>query len=162
MTDALIRHSATTNKTMKTSVRKTKADREADDAIAAQAKQLVDEYGRLDAELSPLKTKIRRMEELAKIIRAWHIDADPELCVSSSGDKFKVVLGPSGMQTHIKDMSKVFRILGREQFVALASITLRALEQKLNAAAIATLICKERTGSRRIDVYKTPTAGTAA
>lgn len=145
---------------MKTQVRKIKADSEAQQAILAERKKLVDEFGRLDAELSPLKGKLRRMEELAKIVRSWHDDADPELTVSSAGERFEVVLGPRGMQTRI-DVPKAYRLLGREKFIEAASLTLRALEERLNATAIAALICKERTGARQIVVRSVATQDAA-
>lgn len=126
----------------------------ADELAASQRKQLVDEYGELDAELSPVKSKLRRMEELAKIIRSWQAEENPESTLSSAGDDYEVVLGAAGMQTHIKDIGEVFRALGRDRFLQYASITLKALEQSgLDLAAIAALTEKRRTGPRAIVVH---------
>ena len=130
--------------------RQTKAEREHEQALLNQRKQLVDEYGRLDAQLSPLKSKIRRFEEIGKIIRSWHVDADPELSVTSVGSEYEVVLGPCGNQTHMADAASIYAALGRETFLRCANVTLKALEQHANPATIATLTRKERTGPRSI------------
>ena len=54
--------------------RNIKAEREAELAVAVQRKKIVDEFGSLDSELAPLKGKLRRHEELAKLVRSWHAD----------------------------------------------------------------------------------------
>lgn len=132
--------------------RKSKSEREAEQSLALQRKKLVDEYGQLDSELTPVKAKQRRMEELGKIIRSWHATADPEVSLASAGDRYEVVLGAAGMQTHINDISEVYRSLGHEQFLKLSSVSLRSLEVALDSAAVASLTRKERTGYRSIIV----------
>ncbi len=132
-------------------LRKTKAERENEQAIAKQRKQIVDEFGRLDQELSPVKSKQRRFEELGKLIRSWHASAEPEAAVSSAGDRFKVVLGPRGMQTRLTDMAEVYRILGHAKYLEHTSITLKALEESdVDSAVVASLTIKERTGTRSL------------
>ena len=122
--------------------RKTKAEREAEE----QRKRVVDEYGALDGEL--VRHKARRMDELGKIIRSWHLDADPEAGVSSTGDKYEVFLSAAGMQTRIVDIGEVYRKLGAEVFLEIASVTLKALEAHANPVELALLTKKERTGYR--------------
>lgn len=117
-----------------------------------QRKQLVDEYGRLDKELAPLKTKLRRLEDLARQIRSWHSDAAAEQPVTSAGHEFEVVLGPRTTETRITDLYKVYRWLGRDQFLSLASISLRGLAEKFTAQQVAALTTKEATGYRPISV----------
>lgn len=131
---------------------KSKAERAVEELVANQRKQLIDEFGRLDAELSPHKGKQRRMEELARIIRSWHAGSDLEATVSSAGDEYEVVLSAASMQTHISDMAEVYKLLGRQKFIEISSVTLKSLEQAVDSAAYASLTRKERTGSRTIVV----------
>ena len=119
---------------------------------AIARKQIVDEYGRLDADVAPHRGKLRRLEELGKVIRAWHISADAEKSVSSSGDQFEVVLSARGMQTAIVDMASVYDALGHECFLKLATVTIKALEENLDAASIVAMTAKERTGYRSVVV----------
>lgn len=121
-------------------------------AMIEQRKEMVDEYGRLDKELSPLKGKLRRMEDLAKQIRSWHDDAPALQQVTAAGNEFEVVLSPRTTETRITDLHKVYRWLGRDQFLSLASISLRSLAEKLNAQQVAALTTKEATGYRPISV----------
>ena len=112
---------------------------------------MVDEYGRLEAELAPLKGKLKRLDELSKAIRACHENADAEKSVVSIGDEYEVVLGPRGMQTSITDMVQVYKAMGRDKFMAYASITLKALgEAGIDAVVIASLTKKSQTGSRSL------------
>ena len=128
----------------------TKAEREAEKAIELQRKKIVDEYGALDAELVPVRAKLRRSDELAKIIRSWHAET-PEESVTSAGDRYKVVLSICGLQTRIVSMAGVYQALGHDRFLEHASVTLKALEQSgVDTAAIAALTTKERTGSRSL------------
>jgi hypothetical protein len=51
------------------------------------------------------------------------------------------------LQTRI-DIKSVWRALGRIKFLQVASVTQKALDANLQPDVIATLISKERTGSR--------------
>lgn len=80
---------------------KAQKEAEAQDLADKQRRAIVDEYGQLHAELSPIKGKLRRQDELAKVIRSWHADAPAEATVESLGDEYRMVLGPRGMQTSL-------------------------------------------------------------
>jgi hypothetical protein len=121
-----------------------------------QRRAIVDEFGQLDAELSPIKGKLRRQEELGKLIRSWHSEAEAEATVESVGDKYAVVLSARGMQTSIGDIREVYKALGHDGFLALATVTLKALETAgVDASAVASLTKKERTGHRTLIVRRT-------
>ncbi len=133
--------------------RNTKAEREAEQALATQRKKIVDEFGSLDSELAPLKGKLRRHEELAKLVRSWHADSKKSESVSSAGDRYEVVLSPCGMLTRIPSMCDVYVALGHDRFLNHASVTIKALEQSgLDSAAIAALTEKEQAGYRSLVV----------
>ena len=133
----------------------TKAAREAEQAVAVQRKRIVDEFGSLDSELAPLKGKLRRHEELAKLVRSWHADSKKSESVSSTGDSYEVVLSACGMLTRIPSMADVYQALGHARFLTHASVTIKALEQSgLDSAAIAALTEKEQAGYRSVVVRK--------
>jgi methionine synthase I (cobalamin-dependent) len=133
--------------------RRTKQERAAAEALANYRRELVDEFGALDAELSPLRGKQRRHEELAKLIRSWHSNAAPLATLTCSGAWFEVILGQAGNKTRITDMSSVYQAMGHDKFIEHASVTLKALEESgLDSALIATLTTKERTGTRELIV----------
>lgn len=121
-------------------------------AQRAQRVAIIDEYGALDQELQPLKPKLRRQTQLAEIIRSWHAESPADERASSLGEAFEILLGPREFRTHIPDLAAVYRTLGHEQFLQAAAITLKQLEAHLDAAAIATLTEKTRSGTRPLVV----------
>lgn len=132
---------------------KTKTDRAAEEA---QRKAVIDEYGQLDAELAPVKHRIRRFEELAKTIRGWHADTAPELTIIERGDRFHVVVGPKAETTLFAAAQQIYDLLGHDKFLAIAKVTLGGLESELTAEEVATLTHKERTGSRSLKPVPAP------
>lgn len=137
--------------------RQTKEQRDA--AALQMMTKLVDEYGRLDAEVSPYKAKIRRLEEIGKSVRAFYTDLDPEQTASLTGSEYGVALGPRGYETKILSMADVYRTLGPSKFLKACSMTIKSLEASVAAAELVALTKRERTGSRPIQVFSVgPTA----
>lgn len=134
---------------MPTPKKKTKVDAAAA-AEAAARRAVIDEYGSLDAELAPAKQKIKRQEELAKVIRGWHVNSAPALSVIERGDRFHVVVGMCGDQAIIAPASALYEALGQEKFLSIAKTTLTALEGEATAAQLAQLTKKERIGPRSL------------
>jgi hypothetical protein len=128
------------------------------EVLKAEARRagLVDEFGKLEAELMPHRAKIRRLEELSKVIRGWHADHDPEQGYKDSGNDFEVIVSAATMQTHFAPMKAIFKALGKAKFLAAASITLKALEANLDAAGVLALTTKKRTGPRTLLVVAVP------
>lgn len=122
------------------------------DLIAIAA--LVDEYGRLDAELAPLKPKLRRMEAVAKLLRAAVPEkAKADESVMLAGGIFDVALGPREHRTVFAPAATIYRKIGKEVFLEIASVTLKALEEHVHPSVVAELTHKEHVGSRPIDVW---------
>ena len=131
--------------------RKTKVKRETGKALIEARRRIVDEFGKLDVKIGPLKPQVRRHEELASLIRSWYADADTDASVTATGAAYSVTLGPCGSRTRVSEMPEVYRLVGREKFFEYASVTLKALEAcGLDETAIASLTTKERTGYRPI------------
>jgi hypothetical protein len=56
------------------------------------------------------------------------------------------------------DIKGVWRALGRAKFLLVASVTQKALDEALPADVVATLVTKDRTGSRPLLVSPIKTA----
>ena len=124
--------------------RQTKAETE-------KRQRIVDEFAGLDRKIGPLKPQVRRHEELASLIRSWYTDADVDATVTAAGAAYTVTLGPCGSRTRITDMAEIYRLVGRDKFLAHAGMTIKALEAcGLDETAIASLTAKERNGYRPI------------
>jgi hypothetical protein len=117
---------------------------------AEQRADLVDEFGRLDAILSPHRPQIRRFDELAKALREWHAGLNPEATFIAAGTEYEVFLSAKGLQTHFVAMLDIFKALGRKKFLAACGITLKGLQENVDAAGVAALTFKERTGTREL------------
>lgn len=115
-------------------------------------RKVVDEYGDLVAELAPWKQKLSRRDDLAKIIREWFSDSDAGVSHTIAGAKHEVVLGEKQLVTRI-DTAKVWSMLGRQKFLEICSLTMKAIEAHLPAAALAVLVSKDRTGTRSLVVH---------
>lgn len=119
-----------------------------------QRAKVVDEFGRLDSDLAPIRSKIRRHEDLARVIRSWFVEEKPESTHIAEGTLFDVVAGPAGMQTHMANTAQLYQVLGHDAFLKAASLTLRSLEAVIEPAIVASLTWKERTGARTLAAAK--------
>jgi hypothetical protein len=108
---------------------------------------IVDEYGALAVELAPWKKKDARFDELAKIIRGWYVDSDGEKSFVEVGEQYQATLGVKQLATRI-DVKGAWRAMGRAKFLQACSVTIKALEQFLEADQVQGLLTKERSGSR--------------
>jgi hypothetical protein len=119
-------------------------------AAAAARRAIVDEYGKLDAELAPAKARMKRLDDLAKQIRGWHQNTEAGMTVIEQGDRFRVVVGPRAETTLLADANALYEALGHARFLELAKITLGGLESAVNGDQLAALTRKERIGSRSL------------
>lgn len=115
---------------------------------------LADEYGRLDAELASVREKLKRHEALGKLLRASAADKPAELPVTIAGAEYEVTLGSASVRTVIVSIPTLYKKLGRETFLQIANVTLKALQETVHPAIVAALTSQERTGPRKIDVRK--------
>lgn len=116
---------------------------------------VVDEIGDLTKELAPLKSKIARREELAKVIRSWAADTDAAQPFSTEGERFSVLLSPKGNET-VVNMVNVWTALGRKKFIQAVTVSLTTLKLLLPEATIASFTSKVQTGSRSLTVQEKP------
>lgn len=127
-----------------------KAKQKVDPRIA-----IVDELGKLDAELTPFGDKWKRREALKKKVREWpSIDQiAPESTKAYRGAIYLVTLGAAENERSIISIAKIRAKLGLDWLIAHCKVTLKDLEAAL-PAGIDELVGEARTGSRTITIAK--------
>ena len=117
---------------------------------AAQRRKLVDEYAALQSTLAPHRAAIAREKVLEAEFRAWAEGMDPKASPRFGGNSHEVFLSPAGNQTQIVSTAEVFKQMGKARFLALCSITLKAVEAALGTELYRQLTRITQTGPRRI------------
>ncbi|MGH9345062.1 MAG: hypothetical protein ACRD19_15040 [Terriglobia bacterium] len=123
---------------------------------------LADEYGRLDAELAPLRPKLKRFEALGKLLRVLGHDEPDDRPVEVAGAEYEVTLSASGWRSIVAPNGKLYKRLGKDTFLAVATVTIKALMEAVHPALVAELVRAEQSGPRRIEVQAKETVAKAA
>jgi hypothetical protein len=123
---------------------------------------LIDELGDLELRLEPLSGDIRRREQLRTLVRSFAANAPAEKPLSLSGTRFQVTLGARQFQTELAPMRALYKAMGRELFLKVCSVTLKALKEAVHPEIVASLTTQTRTGSRSIEVHARTELSTAA
>jgi hypothetical protein len=113
---------------------------------------VIDEYGRLDRELTGYKPKFARLEQLRKQIQSWYDKEDAAEEFSAEGSEFTVEVGPRTIERKIISMKELKTRLGLVRFLQFAKFPLSVLDEIIPAADQSTLVTSDRTGSRRLAV----------
>jgi hypothetical protein len=116
---------------------------------------LIDELGSIDEQLGPLEPKRKRATELRKTISA-SIPLQPEESTVVNGVKFCATVGPKKNETKIQSIARVFKILKKETFLEICSVTLEKLKTAVGEVQFSTLVITSRTGARTIDTFRRP------
>jgi len=124
---------------------------------ATERAKLIDEAGLLEEKLAPYAGDRKRLEALRTEFRKWADDdkIEPLDTVPYSGAKFQVTLGRKELKRSVKSMAAVFKTLGKKKFLEVASVTLKALEEALGAAA-AGFLRQDHTGARDVTIVRLP------
>jgi hypothetical protein len=132
----------------------TAAEKQRAATIGAQQKAVIDEYGDLQDKLALVKPDVARAADLARSIRAWALESAADENVVFQGTRYLAILGPRGMESEITDMEAIYRILGHERFLALATMPLKALEAA--GIDVAAVTRKDQTGTRALTITSLP------
>lgn len=117
--------------------------------ITAQA----DELGALEKELAPVQLKLARVEALRKAIRA-HFDASPPaLSFEARGEHFVVMVGPRAVQRSI-NVAKLIKAIGLKLYAAIATVTLKNLEDNVACGVVAEVVSSAHTGARSLKTFE--------
>jgi hypothetical protein len=116
----------------------------------AQTAQVVDEFGRLEAELREMKPKQQRYEQLRIEIASWYERKDALRAFAVEGREYSVEISARSKVRRIISMEALMRQLGRTDFLRLCTFPLKALDEHIPAANQAGLVEETSTGPRRI------------
>jgi len=118
----------------------------------AAFRDLADEYGALEAELQPWKVKLKRQEELARWLRAYAQRAPAAEAVVIAGERYEITLSPRENKTVFAPLATLYKRLGKDVFLKVASVTLAALKAHVHPELVAELTRTEPVGPRAIVV----------
>ena len=94
--------------------------------------RIIDELGKLDAELAAMKPKKERADALKTQIQSW---ADAEFPATQAalyeGKKYAVQVSAKPNKQRIRSMELIFAFLGRLKFLSCCSFTLKAAADNL-------------------------------
>lgn len=125
----------------------------AKDAARDARRAVIDRIGELEGKLAEHFEDAKELEKLRKDVRTWpaadHIA--PDSTVLYRGSKYAVALGMQENQRRIKSIRAVYQALKLEAFLAVADVTLKALEE-IAPEKISDLVTEGRTGPRSITV----------
>jgi hypothetical protein len=112
--------------------------------------KLIDEYGELCRQLDAIKPAVMRHKELGSMLQSWYVDTPADEPVTAQGRLYTLQISPRDHQTTIKDIRRVYRVLGVAKFLELCSITLKAVKESVDAKVYEGLVETHRTGFRTL------------
>jgi hypothetical protein len=113
---------------------------------------IVDEFGKLDAELALLEPKIKKHAALQRQILACYDDLPAAEDFQAHGDEFTAIIGARGNQRKILDMKKLFKALTPQIFMKICSVPLGKLDAMLPGQEQKGLVEWEQNGPRSLNV----------
>ena len=111
---------------------------------------IIDEYGRLSTHLKGLNEKIKRQEQLRKMILTWYTGGEVDQAFDEDGQLFSVHIGPCALQRSIRSMVALKDRLGLTKFLKLCSFSLERLDTVLLPEDQSTFVVQQRTGPRTV------------
>lgn len=115
--------------------------------------QHIDELGSLEAELAPIRVKLRRVETLRELIRR-HFEKKPAAkSFEARGKRYFATLGACAWQSEV-DYKAVQKALGLAGYAAIAKPTLKALEETLAPDVLARVVAYDYRGARPLKTFE--------
>ena len=114
---------------------------------------LADEIGALERELSPLKPKLARLEDLRRTLRAHHDSEPADAVCTVQGERYVVVLGERGWENSVNVLN-LAKLITAKCALKLAKVTLTALDSSPFAQFRTQCVESEQTGARSIKVFE--------
>jgi hypothetical protein len=121
-------------------------------ALVANLAEQIDELGRLEAQLAPLKPAIARAEHLRRLMADSFDGAANETGVLVGNEYFSQV-GARSWKRRITSMRKACKAIGERIFFQNCSITLDKFEGLCPAAEQPGLVVNEQVGPRKVDTF---------
>lgn len=120
------------------------------DAKPSDCTAVLDEFGELDRRVQAFKPAASRHKLLRETILAWYPDLPGDQAASLSGQLYDVRITECDNETHVLSMPKLFKAMGRVDFLAACKVTIKAMQARLGEAATALHLEKRRTGPRHV------------
>lgn len=108
---------------------------------------LIDEYGAVTQLRDDFAPTERLYQQLKARIAALVVDADPEAEFTVKGERYTVAISMCSMES-APDVPRIRKRVGAATFLAIVTVTKKALEAFLLKPEIEALFPKTRTGSR--------------
>ena len=123
-----------------------------------QRAKLIEEYASLDQLVSNFKPTIFRHEKLRQLILDWYPGAAPEEEIVAPGINFDILISARDKIRSVspEGKQKLYRLWGAKEFVARASVLLKALPDPKDEAGLYTV--QAMTGPRHLRVVSKPRA----
>ena len=112
---------------------------------------LVDELGDLERRLLPFKLAHKRRTEVLAEIQTWAAEQAGEVAVNYRGERFVANVSARERRRH-PVLAKVFAAVGKLKFLAMCSVTLKAIEDTLPLDKREGLIVESLDGPRSVKV----------
>lgn len=117
--------------------------------------QMADELGDLEHELAPLKAKIKRAESLRASLRGAYKDTPAATSIAVAGERWHVLLGPCGNESVI-NTTRLLDLVGSQKFIELASVSLKALQERCPAGIVGAVVATQMSGTRSLSIVPAP------
>jgi prefoldin subunit 5 len=118
----------------------------------AKLREMVDELGSLEKELSPFAGKIKRIDALRTSIRGEYATQPAGESFTVEGAKFAVAIGARGHQT-IVDVKALYKAIRTAAFLEIVTVTQKALAA-VGAGVAAAVTREEQTGPRTLKIFE--------
>lgn len=110
---------------------------------------ITDELGDLEAEVAPWRAKFARVEVLRAALRAAFASADAGKSFRSEGERWAALIGPMG-GVSVVDRLALLKLIGPKKFVAIAAVSLKAIEEAHGAGVVGAVVSVEPRGPRSL------------
>jgi ABC-type taurine transport system ATPase subunit len=108
--------------------------------------ELVDELGRLTERLKPIAD---RLDQIKRQILSWYESADATERFVIEGTRYVAEISPRAMERRV-DVARVYRALGKEQFLIACKFPVTALDALIPATGQTSLVATAQIGPRTV------------
>lgn len=116
-------------------------------------KAKVDELGQLEQDLAKLHDKEKQAAALRVEIGSWFDKKLAAVGYTCEGFKFNCTIGPKGNESAMDGNPAIVKAIGQKTFLAIAKVTIKALEAATTTVIFNRLVTYDRTGARTVKTF---------
>ena len=120
------------------------------------AGDLVDELGDLEVRLANMKLLAARAKMLRETIASWMGRRKPNATGTYDGARFVAQVGAAENKTQVTEIPALFEAIGKKQFLAHCSFTLKKLEDVVPLDDRPNYLTVTQDGARKVTVAPRP------